>query len=75
MAKQKTCNCPAYPFPHRMSSGKCGSNCRHPEVKTEWKRYPGTYYEPDDYEGVSQCAQCGETMAFDDVPEWCEDVS
>lgn len=29
--KQETCNCPAYPFPHRKDSGKCGKveRCYH----------------------------------------------
>ncbi len=72
---QITCNCPAYEFPHRMTSGECGKNCHHPQVEIEWKRYPGTYYEPDEYEGWACCCQCGEGMPYDDVPEWSEDVS
>lgn len=41
--KPKTCNCPAYAFPHREGSGKCADLTERIETKRE---------DPLDYFGV-----------------------
>ena len=71
--KNKTCNCPAYDFPHRMGSGECGTNCQHPEVEYEWRLVClATQYQPAEYVCWATCTQCGEGMDYEDVPEWAE---
>ena len=66
--KNKTCNCPAYPFPHRL--GSCGTDCQHPTATVYTTRHPGDYYQPDEYTAWCICDQCGEEMDFEDLPEW-----
>ena len=71
MAKQKTCKCPAYPFPHRMGGGKCGLDCQHPEVEIVYHlSVRQTLEMPAEYIGVSICLQCGDSMDEGDIPEW-----
>ena len=68
--KNKTCNCPAYPFPHRLGSGKCGTDCQHPTATVYTTRHPGDYYQPDEYTAWCICDQCGAEFDYDDMPEW-----
>jgi len=71
----KTCKCPAYDFPHREGSGKCGMDCHHPIVDVSYSLYvQATLYEPAEYVAWGICSQCGERMDYEDIPEWSEKV-
>jgi len=51
------------------------NGCKHLEVDAYIHRYPGTYFEPDEYTGWGRCANddCGEVFNdLDDIPEGSE---
>jgi len=67
----KPCNCPAYPFPHRLGSGACGKFCQHPQVEIVYRLWAAeTRFQPAEYAGRAECIQCGTILDLDDVPTW-----
>jgi hypothetical protein len=48
---QKTCNCDAYPFPHRKGGGKCNEDlvCKHGHLLPDHPDYDPT---------IDRCPEC-----------------
>ena len=55
--EQTTCRCPAYPFPHRMSGGKCEMPCC----------CPGMDYDPIGFEGCGDCEMDDRCLLQDSI--------